>query len=72
MHKERGRAGAGQGGGQFTAHMPAFAHAGDDHAAFGIQHQVAGSGKAGVQAVFQASTARASISSTRWPTLMWS
>ena len=50
MHEERGRAGAGQGGGDFAADMAGFAHARHDDAAAAVKTNAAGACKIRPQA----------------------
>ena len=45
MHEERGRAGAGEGGGDLAADMAGFAHAGHDDAAPAVKTNAAGACK---------------------------
>src|SRR5271167_4054248 len=45
MHEERGRAGAGQGGGDFTGNMAGFSHSRHDDAAAAVKTNAAGACK---------------------------
>ena len=44
MNKEAGRAGGGHGGRHFSADMPGFSHARQDHVSFTFQHHFQGDG----------------------------
>jgi hypothetical protein len=50
MHEEGGRTGARQGGGDFAADMPRFAHAGDHHAPAAVKTNPTGTCKLSSQA----------------------
>ena len=54
MHKHGGGACRRQGGGNFGADVPALAHAGDNHAAFDVEHHLNGLCETSVQARFEA------------------
>ena len=53
MHEHGGRAGRGQGGGNFASNVPAFSHSHHHHAAPDQQHHLHGTGKCLPQILLQ-------------------